>query len=326
MSTLSYSSSITKEYDHTNAPDWFVRKAHSAWSTIVNLAPLRYAFVAEEGGPVASIEYGMSEYLGENWHLSRALLQPEYQHPMGKSLRLFHPADGSGIGKTRLEARARAVSEALERWAFQETSAGTDYMLYGYQYSDSTKGMAAFPGLWSRPARKLAMGEAFEHNAVDAWWDGQLNHHTVERKDSTVVFINNPSFKGFIALAIRHLNLNNFVAAYGIGSGDSPEAAETKAQLEAARLETLLECRDRLPLHERAVPVLDMEQRMLYFASKEGFQSMKDRIATTAWKSQKTPKVIYDGPVKGPWEKYAYVWRYALEPISKGWNIRQFAA
>jgi hypothetical protein len=323
MTTFTQSASIPLPYDLSGAPDWFQKKARFAKRFFLNLAPIRYALAAEDGGPITQVEYGQTEYLGQLWQLCRATLQEDFQHPMGKKLELFHPADGSGMGLTRLEARAKAISEALERWAYTETSSGPDAVLYGYPHSMSTKGMAAFPSILPGQARRAAIAEAFEYFSVDAWWGGTLNHYSVEREDSTIVFINQPEYNGQIALAIRHLKLNDYVASYGIGSGATAEEAELKAQLEACRSQTIL---DATPPTARNKPVLEMEQRLLEFSSREGYSMVKDRLASRPWLDAMKPKVIYDGPVHGPWNKYAHVWRYALEPFPIKYRQRQFVA
>jgi len=326
MTSLAQATTIPHPYDFSEAPDWFMHKARFAKRLMLNLAPIRYALVAEEGGPISNLEYAQTDYLGQTWQLSRATLQGEYRHPMGDKLCLFHSADGSGMGPTRLEARAKAVSEALERWAFYDTSSGPDAALYGYNYSMSTKGMAAFPGIFPGTARREAISEAFEYHSVDAWWGGTLKHWIINRDDATIVFIDQPNYKGYIAIAIRHLDLDDYVAAYGIGSGMTPQDAELKAQLEACRSQTILEERDATPGVARSKPILPTEQRLLEYATKEGFSIVKDRLATQPWLPAIEPKVIYDGPVKGAWNKFTHVWRYALEPFPIKYKQRQFVA
>ena len=326
MSTYTTASHLPLPYDMSSAPEWFMKKASFAKRFFLNLSPIRYAMVAEQGGPIAKVEYGHDEYLGRTWQMCRATLQEEFQHPLGRDLCLFHSADGSGVADTRLEARAKAISEALERWAYTETSAGPDAVLYGYPYSMSTKGMAAFPSLFAGAARRAAVAEAYEYYSVDAWWGGTLNHWIINRDDATIVFIDQPEFKGFIALAIRHLPLKDYVAAYGIGSGATPEEAELKAQLEACRSQTILERRDAVPAASRNRPILEQEQRLLEFSSSEGFALVKDRLASRPWLPAIPTKVIYDGPVKGPWNKFTHVWRYALEPFPVLYRQRRFVA
>jgi hypothetical protein len=326
MTTYTHATDIPLPYDFSSAPDWFMKKARFAKRVFLNLAPIRYAFVAEDGGPVSDLEYGQTDYLGETWQLCRATLQPEYQHPLGKKLCLFHSADGSGMGKTRLDARAKAISEALERWAFQETSSGPDAVLYGYPYSMSTKGMAAFPSLFPGQARRAAIAEAYEYYSVDAWWGGTLKHWIINRDDATIVFIDQPDYAGYVALAIRHLGMDQYVASYGIGSGMTPEEAELKAQLEACRSQTILEHRAAQPNGERARPVLETEQSLLEFASAEGFEIVKDRLASQPWLPAIKPRVVFDGPVKGPWSKFTHVWRHALEPFPIKSQQKKFVA
>jgi len=315
MSTYTHANDLPLPYNLSNAPDWFSRRIRFAGRIILNLAPIRYAMVAEEGGPVENLEYGQISYLNRAWHQCRATLLPEFRHPMGEKLCLFNAADGSGMGQTRLEARARAVSEALERWAYQESSSGPDSLLYGYQYADSTKGMAAFPSLFPGQARRAAVAEAHEYYAIDAWWAGTLRHWIINRDDATIVFIDQPEYAGYIALAIRNLDLNQYVASYGIGSGTTPQEAELKAQLEACRSESILQARERIPENARRRPVLETEQNLLRFASPEGHTIVLDRLASQPWLPPIKPKVVFDGPVKGPWNKYTHVWRHALQPF-----------
>jgi hypothetical protein len=315
MISLTHSSQLPIGYDLSEAPDWFARKAGFAMRLFLNLSPIRYAMVAEEGGPVEKIEYGVAQYLGKEWHLSRATLHEELRHPMAEKLCLFHPADGSGVGSTRLEARSKAVSEALERWAYQETSAGPDAMLYGYPYSMSTKGMAAFPSFLPAQARRNAISEAWEFHSVDAWWAGCLRHWAVKTQDAITVFIDQPLFKGYIALSIRLMRGSRHVAAYGTGSGATLFEASNKAMLEACRSEEVLRARANAPLAEQRYPALVAEQSILTYASPEALQLVLDRIDSDAWLSPIQPKVIFDGPVKGAWNRFAHVWRYALEPV-----------
>jgi hypothetical protein len=313
MDTLHAQSHSLATPQSAAAPAWFAAKSQAARRFIINLAPMRYATIAEGDGPIGQIDYGDAVYLGRPWHLSRALLKPGLGHPLGQELCLFHPADGSGVGATRLEARAKAVSEALERWAFFATQSGPDYARYGYAYANNSKGMAAFPAIFSHHARRLAVAEAYEHFAIDAWWQGALAHWSVQRDGATIVFIHVPEFQGFTALAIRHLALHDYVAAYGFGSGATPAQAEQKAQLEACRLETLLADRDQN--FNRRPPVLAAEQRMLQLASPAGYSLVRDRLRAKPWRGTIAPKVIFDGPVTGPWSRYAHVWRHALEPV-----------
>lgn len=313
MTSLAHTSTLPIGYDLTEAPDWFVRKARSAKRIILNLSPIRYALVAESGGPIAQVEYGKADYMGKEWQLSRATLHADFRHPMADKLCLFHSADGSGVGQTRLEARSKAISEALERWAYQETSAGPDALYYGYNYSMSTKGMAAFPGFLAGQAKRNAISEAWEYYSVDAWWAGCLRHWAIHRHDAITVFIDQPEFNGYIALGIRLMKGSNYVAAYGIGSGSTPDEAETKAMLEACRSEEVL--RSAEASRSNSKPVIKSEKLMLEYGSCSGLQRVKDRIDSDAWLGPVKPKVIFNGPVVGAWNRFAHVWRYALEPM-----------
>lgn len=59
------------------------------------------------------------------------------------------------------------------------------------------------------------------------------------------------------------------------------------------------------------------DKRLLYFSTQKGYDQFLDKVNKSKQVTQnlfKTPKIIFDGEIKGPWSKYTYVWRVCLEP------------
>src|SRR3954469_6692826 len=84
---------------------------------MLSLASLRFRNVlAEHGGPVAQIEAGHFPVRGRRMILANATLKPGLVQK--GPLSLFSDADGTGTHPTATIARHKAVSEAMERWAF----------------------------------------------------------------------------------------------------------------------------------------------------------------------------------------------------------------
>ena len=69
--------------------------------------------------------------------------------------------------------------------------------------------------------------------------------------------------------------------------------------------------RDQLP--PSAHP---LERRSLFFARDEGHELFLERLRTPA-RTEAELKLVYDGPVPGPWNRYADVWRVVYAPPSR---------
>src|SRR5437870_5431045 len=126
---------------------------------MLSLGALLYRNVlAADGGPVAKVETGVFPVRGRRTVLANATLVPGLARE--KSLGLYSSADGTGTDSVVSVARHKAVSEALERWAFHATVRSERAEEFGFDVDPSTCGMAAFPGLLRRQARRKAVLEA----------------------------------------------------------------------------------------------------------------------------------------------------------------------
>lgn len=229
---------------------------------------------------------------------------------------IYGNPDGSGTALKPLVARHKAVSEALERWAFDEAVEGPGRERYGFDVDPSSNGMAAYPGLIAVQARWLAMAEAAERFALIGWWSGALD--SVARGEVwpgvEAWELENPLTDHRVVLL--HALAEPGVHAYAHASAGSFKHACSRAAVELARSQFVL----RRYAHRSRVgnlpPVRKMfEARCLHFSSELGYAEFQNRLSIQKWRHVE-PTVIYDGEVDGPWSDYATVWRVALEPAS----------
>jgi hypothetical protein len=61
------------------------------------------------------------------------------------------------------------------------------------------------------------------------------------------------------------------------------------------------------------------ERRLLYFSLPEGHALFQERLNLQPRRPISAPKVLFDGPIVGPWSRYATVWRVALELPTEGY-------
>ncbi|MBC8038711.1 MAG: hypothetical protein H7X89_16010, partial [Rhizobiales bacterium] len=60
-----------------------------------------------------------------------------------------------------------------------------------------------------------------------------------------------------------------------------------------------------------------IERRSVFFSQAEGHALFLERLGSRPAGPAPVPRVVYDGPVPGPWAKYADVWRVVYEPPSR---------
>lgn len=285
---------------------------------MLNLATLRYPrALAENGGPLERVSCGEISLLGGRWFEANAYLRPE--HTAGLWHRhVFGSASGSGTDRSPLVARFKAISEALERWAHWATFSAPEAERYGFDVDPSSNGMAAFPGLFARQARGAALMEATERFNLLNWWEGRLAATAAETPWRGVdAFAIESDLPG--ATVILHRRSERGHHAFGHASRPTFAGACEAAAIEMERHETavgyyvLAGCGRG---HVVAGAMHPVEQRSLFFASDEGYEMFCERVGGRASGPRPRPRVVFDGVVSGPWERYAHVWRVLFEPPS----------
>jgi hypothetical protein len=287
---------------------------------MLNLAAFRYRNVlAEAGGPVERLEMSDTTVLGQREFLANAYLQEHLARDKGDGS-LYSRAHGSGTSASPMVARFMAISEAMERWAhWQLYNSGSRHQ-FGFDADPSTNGMAAYPGFWRRQARPGALLEATERFNLLNWWEGRLAALESETRWPGVYAATICSqLPGLTVILYKRLE-SGFVA-YGHAAAMDFADACRKAAVEMERHAQVVthfalahagKIQDQLPA--AAHPI---ERRSLFFAREDGHQMFLERLRSAPTKPAPEPKLVFDGPVPGPWSRYADVWRVVYEPPSR---------
>lgn len=285
---------------------------------MISVAPLRYRNVlVQDGGPIAKIECGNFSVRGRPVVLANAHLASGLK-PKSAAV-LFSDADGTGTDPLPTVARHKAISEALERWAFHATVRSEEGSKYGFDVDASTTGMAAFPGLFRRHARRAAMLEGVERFSLCGWWEGRIEAHRMHTDwpGVSALAIEGP-FGGVTAIVWAQTSWGGYV--YGHAAEETFGAACEKAIVELARHEWVLRGHWLGSVAGCATKATQMlERRCIFFASEEGHELFQRRLTERARGAAPEVDVIADAHIPGPWDDYATVWRFALRPPSDGY-------
>lgn len=286
---------------------------------MLNLAAFRYRnILAAAGGPIERVEMGETVVLGERLHLANAYLVDELAGNREISA-LYSRANGSGTSASPMVARFMAISEAMERWAHWQLQAGAEGCQFGFDVDPSSNGLAAFPGLWRRQPRAGALSEATERFNLFNWWEGRLPAREadtnwpgvraaviVSRAPGVAVILFRRTAEGFFAYG--HSAGADFNAACGKAAAEMERHAQVVTRFASAHGGRI---RGQLPANAHPI-----ERRSLFFATEEGHQLFLERLRSPA-RDIAEPKLVFDGPVPGPWTRYADVWRVVYEPPSR---------
>lgn len=284
-----------------------------------NLAAIRYRNVmAAKGGPVAQLETVDGAVLGHRQFVTNATLVPGLGDT-GERAVVFSAAHGSGTASSPMVARFMAISEALERWAHWQLHRGDRAWRFGFDADPSSNGMAAFPGVLARQARSRAVFEAAERFNLMHWWEGRLAAREVAAPwpgvRAAVICSDAP---GVTVIVFRRSAEES--VAYGHAAGGDFRSACWRAAIEMER-HALAVARfaERHPGGRRrahALKVSIVERRSLFFAAPEGYELFRERLCRAPRGGRCRPEVLFDGPLPGPWTRYADVWRVVYAPPS----------
>jgi ribosomal protein S12 methylthiotransferase accessory factor YcaO len=259
---------------------------------------------------LASLSFRRSEHLGEIVFEAFASLDSS-TGVVPSPRALYGEADGSGTGRSRSESVYKAVSEALERWAWEHVRGRAgDFPQLRLDLDPSTTGFAAFPGLWARTARPRAYLEAKERWSLAAWWEGRIGHREIHP-------LAWPGVRGIELLspvpggpAVVLWKEESGFRAYGFAAGTNLRRAIQKAAVELARNQQVL----RYAESSRETAANQNERRLLFFAREGGRGIFDKRLQRTEPGAANPPALVVDCQVPGPWAKYTYVWRCLFDP------------
>jgi hypothetical protein len=282
-----------------------------------NLASFRYRHIlGESGGPVDHLETTAVRLLGRRWFMANAYLKSGLI--VGKErVTLYGTASGSGVDASPMVARFKALSEAMERWAHGQLHGRSRY---GFDVDPSTNGLAAFPGLCARQARRFAQAEAAERFNLLHWWEGRLPALEGSTRWPGVRSVTICSEAPGITVILYKPTPAGWMV-YGHAAALTYEDACWQAALEMERHEMLIG--QFAPAHagqvrgQLSAEAHPIERRCLFFASPEGHELFLERVRASSAEVRARPRLVYDGPVPGPWSRYADVWRVVYEPPSR---------
>ncbi|MDH4467368.1 MAG: hypothetical protein QE271_04855 [Bacteriovoracaceae bacterium] len=295
----------------------------------LNLAEWKYRNVVEDrGGPLLSLSYySLENYPG---HHCFAELRPELIPLLENKGIVYREGGGQGSDQIgRAIASYKAISESLERWAFYQTYKSDKASQYKFDIDPTTSGMACYPGITFRPARRLAMKEAIERWSIIAWWDGLI----ANKKINKVPFIHGLEcnvyrleeiWKGSHTVILQSVSLIKSKNIYAFATSSTIESAISKAMEELCRNSRSI---DRYVMENNftndghlveSIKSLGsiMEKRLIFFATQSGKQMFESRCDQKINSELKRPELIVDREIIGPWSKYATVWRCLFKPTS----------
>lgn len=276
------------------------------------MAGIRYrAVLARYGGPIESLEEGAIDVFGVVYAQANARLTGDLVAP--RTSRLFSDANGSGVHISAIVARHKAISEALERWAYSSIIKSNLRSQFFFHLDPSTNGMAAFPGVSSQSARHLARLEAIERSFVLYWWEKQIDAQFRRTKWPGVSAIWTRPFKGAHAVILFMRSPFGFYS-YGSSAGSSFDEACQRALIELIRHEWAI--RTWHSKDESDTPSSLFERRALYFSTEDGFGTFMNRVTSKAETKGMPSDLVCDAEIKGPWSRFTTVWRSLYRPPS----------
>lgn len=221
---------------------------------------------------------------------------------------VYNNRDGAGTSQHKNIAVYKAISEALERWAFYVVADSSEAKNFCFDINPSTAGMAAYPSLIANGARDNAIMEASERWAIHEFWRGNLpvNQHQTSLENLSHYEILTP-FKNCRISILSYKKDEHYL--YAFAAEQSLEKSFQHALVELARnIRVMAKIAGTPKNFEDFKDISD--KRLVYFSSTEGHDLFNCKIQSAPKSPLTTPKLICDKELKGPWSEYTKVWRY----------------
>ncbi|MEO0509868.1 MAG: hypothetical protein AAF065_08420 [Verrucomicrobiota bacterium] len=282
---------------------------------MISLAPIRYANItAEGGGPLKTLEYGRYRLAEREVYQASAYLIDELVTKKVRTHTKTPVPDGAGTHESVQIACHMAVSEAIERWVVYDCRERMEENPGGIQIDGGSNGFAAFPGLFARQARRAAFSESIERHCLMSWWEGLLGHRKMSGLPDRLegIQIENPFSKHDVVLIWRDSEQGR---VYAFGAAKDLEGAIWRSRIEFERTEALLRAIRKDLDSDGELGVF--ESRILYFSSDEGCACFDQRLEKHSKAAICELNLLFDCAVRGPWDKFAYVWRTIIKPPSR---------
>ncbi len=275
---------------------------------MINLAPWFYKNLINENEIISSIVSSKCQIfnIGEQFE-ALAELSKKLKPTWIPESNIYSNCDGSGTSKFSNVAIHKAISEALERWAFYETI-DTKSSMFLFDENPSTTGMAAFPGITHGQARKNAIFEASERWALHEFWRGNLpilEHSSAIANLSHYEIVTDLKDVKISLLCLR--KENQFLYSFAADSSLAESLKHSLVEL-SRNVRVMGKYQDTNVSYKDFTDITD--RRLFFFSTLEGNQLFNEKILSAPSCLKVKPNLICDLEVRGPWTKYAKVWRY----------------
>jgi hypothetical protein len=279
---------------------------------MISFAPLLYRnILARDGGPVKKIVHTEIELANGLPGFECSVFLNHGLVPASESgkNKLYGNPDGTGADAYKSVACYKAISEALERWAYYNIVAAFPSN-FSFDQDPSSNGMAAFPSLLKSPARKMAIYEALERWSLIEWWSGHLPSKFFSTSSFPFIEIKVPKV-GSTVISWKKMKIRDFsFVSYGFAAGKNQRQAFDRSTTELLRNESVLLRYYQSEKRVESSSLCLQEQRLIYFSTLPGFEIFESRVADSESKTCSiSPILICDKELIGPWSMYTTVWR-----------------
>jgi len=288
-------------------------------------------FVNPLTGPVISITSSPHPGFWRRWlWLSTARLHPKWVNS-NRSLKVLTNC-GGGWSSDKTQSQCKAVTEAIERWAFRYYSLHAPNEA-GLDVDPTTNGFAALPSLVGEETVLMnAYCESLERWALSRMWDDRdifFREASIENEKLRNLFAD---FNGHLHCFKAALMANNhdglpprvvyfYLCVFETDTGGAiPGSAcgeDHQNTLERATLESYnhVIAYERMKKRQLALFTDIAEQRLYFFANhKNGYNMVKERIKQIAdSKIHDTPKILLSKRLRGPWDPEVFVHRVLVK-------------
>lgn len=279
---------------------------------MLNLAPWFYRNLLKKNDIIKTPEFYEIKLLNgiPNFE-SIVYLQEKLKPDWVRKSELYKNCDGSGTSPYKNVAVYKAISEALERWAFYEL-ADSDERKYSFDENPSTTGMAAFPSITCKYARENAFAEAVERWAIHEFNKKKVpvSQHISMIQGLEHYEILTPFQK--VRVSLLSYNTGSFFI-YGFAAGKNLSHSYERALVEMDRNNRVI--KKFLANNNEIFEVSsNYDKALLFYSNYEGYLYFKELVSSAPKNIKNTnPKIICDLELKGGWTKYVKVWRFLLE-------------
>ncbi len=288
-----------------------------------NLAPFKYSKLGRSNNePISNLK---SVKLANGLYESYADLNDSIRKTLKISrmkYQVYSDHDGTGTDKFLYLSRYKAISEALERWAYHSCRISPQRSEFGFDLDDSTTGIAAFPSFSYIKAKKHSLYEAYERWLLRFWWESdQINilELTPNSLTESNFHIGLSNLKGYTLLgpdknlhfSLLSCKTTKGLWAYGFAVRSRLNQSINAAFVELTRNKAVLEQWAQFkPLKQTSNL---FEQRLLYFSEESGRRLFESRIENSIntkhiW-NIKLPNIVTNLELRGEWSNFTKVWR-----------------